>query len=127
MALALTRAPQRYETHAAGTQMVLTQVDRQNDSSNKVPFPSDAADRIGAVHRALAKRGNLSERNTADCSDIEYGNTGDLVEDAKHIIDSARRSAHQAVNVALVVRNWLLGGRIAEEELGDATRSNKSR
>ena len=54
---------------------------------------------------------------------IEYGNTGDLVEDAKLIIDSAQRSAHQAVNVALVVRNWLLGRRIVEEELGEATRS----
>jgi len=53
---------------------------------------------------------------------IEYGNTGDLVGDAKLIIDSAQRSAHQAVNVALVVRNWLLGRRIAEEELGGDTR-----
>ena len=53
---------------------------------------------------------------------IEYGNTGDLIEDAKLIIDSAQRSAHQAVNVALVVRNWLLGRRIAEEELGGDTR-----
>lgn len=55
-------------------------------------------------------------------NNIEYRNTGDLVEDAKLIIDSAQRSAHQAVNVALVVRNWLLGRRIAEEELGDDTR-----
>ena len=54
---------------------------------------------------------------------IEYGNTGDIVEDARLIIDSAQRSAHQAVNVALVVRNWLLGRRIVEEELGDVTRS----
>lgn len=53
---------------------------------------------------------------------IEYGNTGDLVEDAKLIIDSAQRSARQAINVALVVRNWLLGRRIAEEELGGDTR-----
>ena len=55
-------------------------------------------------------------------NNIEYRNTGDLVEDVKLIIDSAQRSAHQAVNVALVVRNWLLGRRIAEEELGDDTR-----
>ena len=53
---------------------------------------------------------------------IEYGNTGDIVADAKLIIDSAQRSAHRSVNVALVVRNWLLGRRIVEEELGDATR-----
>lgn len=58
---------------------------------------------------------------------IEYGNTGDIVADAKLIIDSAQRSAHRAVNVALVVRNWLLGRRIVEEELGDATRSETSK
>ena len=56
-------------------------------------------------------------------SDIEYRNSGDIVEDARRIIDSAQRTARQAVNVALVVRNWLLGRRIVEEELGDATRS----
>ena len=33
------------------------------------------------------------------------------------IIDSARTKAYAAVNVALVERNWLLGKRIAEEEL----------
>ena len=60
--------------------------------------------------------------DTNDINNIEYRNTGDLVEDVKLIIDSAQRSAHQAVNVALVVRNWLLGRRIAEEELGDDTR-----
>lgn len=53
---------------------------------------------------------------------IEYTNSGDIVRDARLIIDSAQRSAHQAVNVALVVRNWLLGRRIAEEELGKTTR-----
>lgn len=56
-------------------------------------------------------------------SGIEYANSGDIVRDARLIIDSAQRSAHQAVNVALVVRNWLLGRRITEEELGDTTRS----
>ena len=54
---------------------------------------------------------------------IEYFKSSDIVEDAKLIIDSAQRSAHQAVNTALVVRNWLLGRRIAEEELGEETRS----
>ena len=55
-------------------------------------------------------------------SGIEYANSGDIIRDARLIIDSAQRSARQAVNVALVVRNWLLGRRIVEEELGDATR-----
>ena len=40
------------------------------------------------------------------------------------IIDSARLSAYQAVNAALVQRNWLIGYRIAEEELkGDRRES----
>ena len=54
---------------------------------------------------------------------IEYGNSGDIVADAKRIIDSAQRAAHQAINIALVRRNWLLGKRIVEEELGGSTRS----
>lgn len=54
---------------------------------------------------------------------IEYKHSNDVVADAKLIIDSAQRVAHQAINVALVQRNWLLGMRIAEEELGGQTRS----
>lgn len=54
---------------------------------------------------------------------VEYRNSGDIVADAKAIIDSAQRTAHQAINVTLVRRNWLLGRRIAEEDLGDSTRS----
>ena len=33
------------------------------------------------------------------------------------IIESSRKAAYQAVNTALVQRNWLLGLRIASEEL----------
>ena len=33
------------------------------------------------------------------------------------IIESAQKAAYQAVNIALVQRNWLLGYRIASEEL----------
>lgn len=33
------------------------------------------------------------------------------------IIESSRKAAYQAVNSALVQRNWLIGYRIAEEEL----------
>ena len=39
------------------------------------------------------------------------------------IIDSARTKAYAAVNVALVERNWLLGKRIAEEELQGENRA----
>ena len=33
------------------------------------------------------------------------------------IIESSRKAAYQAVNSSLVQRNWLIGYRIAEEEL----------
>lgn len=48
---------------------------------------------------------------------LQYVCTPDLVNDAKQIIGAAQRYAYHAVNVALVQRNWLLGKRIAEEEL----------
>lgn len=50
-------------------------------------------------------------------NDIEYVRSSNLLQDAQQIIDSARKYAYSAVNVALVQRNWLLGKRIAEEEL----------
>ncbi|MDO4290610.1 MAG: PDDEXK nuclease domain-containing protein [Eggerthellaceae bacterium] len=53
----------------------------------------------------------------ASSEEMEYVNSGDLFADARGIIEGAQRFAHQAVNVALVRRNWLLGKRIAEEEL----------
>ena len=37
--------------------------------------------------------------------------------DLSSIIESARKSAYQMVDRILVIRNWLLGKRIAEEEL----------
>lgn len=40
-----------------------------------------------------------------------------IVNDVCQIIDGALKSAFQAVNFALCRRNWLLGKRIAEEEL----------
>lgn len=43
--------------------------------------------------------------------------TENILEDVCTIIDEARRNAYKAVNVALVKRNWLIGKRIAEEEL----------
>ena len=43
--------------------------------------------------------------------------TGNLLNDAKRIIDTAQSSAHRSVNVALVQRNWLLGKRISVEVL----------
>ncbi|MDR0830048.1 MAG: PDDEXK nuclease domain-containing protein [Prevotellaceae bacterium] len=48
---------------------------------------------------------------------VEYANSADLLQDACVIIDNARNAAYRAVNMALVQRNWMLGKRIAEEEL----------
>ena len=46
-----------------------------------------------------------------------YKSGGDLLADAKAIIEAARSAAYRSVNVALVQRNWLLGKRISEEDL----------
>ena len=54
--------------------------------------------------------------------DLSYINTSNLFTDTIAIIESAKRAAYRSVNVLLVQRNWLLGKRIAEEQLGDQTR-----
>ena len=43
--------------------------------------------------------------------------TDDILKDMCGIIESSQKAAYQAVNIALVQRNWLLGYRIASEEL----------
>lgn len=54
---------------------------------------------------------------------IDKKDTNDVLQDMRGIIEAARESAYQAVNVALVKRNWLLGRRIAEEELNGGSRA----
>lgn len=54
---------------------------------------------------------------------LQYVCTQNFVSDAKQIISDAQRYAYHAVNVALVQRNWLLGKRIAEEELRGENRA----
>ena len=54
---------------------------------------------------------------------MQYSSTKDILQDMRSIIETARDSAYQAVNLALVQRNWLLGRRIAEEELGGEGRA----
>ena len=49
--------------------------------------------------------------------------TDDVLRDMCGIIESSREAAYKAVNIALVQRNWLIGYRIAEEELKGETRS----
>ena len=55
---------------------------------------------------------------------IEYKNTDNIVKDACKIIDSAQKVAYKAVNSTLVIRNWLLGKRICEEELKGENRAD---
>lgn len=50
--------------------------------------------------------------------------TDDILCDMRGIINSAQKAAYQAVNAALVQRNWLIGYRIAEEELRGERRDN---
>lgn len=55
---------------------------------------------------------------------IPYVETTDISSDVAHIIELAQRTAYRAVDQILVIRNWLLGKRIAEEGL---TGSSKER
>ena len=55
---------------------------------------------------------------------IKYQNTDNVLEDVCSIINSAKYYAYQAVNIALVERNWLIGYRIAEEELKGENRAS---
>lgn len=54
---------------------------------------------------------------------IKFEKTDDIILDMKYIIDSSQKSAYQAINVALVSRNWLIGYRIAEEILNGEDRA----
>lgn len=49
--------------------------------------------------------------------------TDDILKDMCGIIESSQKAAYRAVNTLLVQRNWLIGYRIAEEELGGEERS----
>ena len=55
--------------------------------------------------------------------------TDDILKDMCGIIESSQKAAYRAVNTTLIQRNWLLGYRIASEELQGEDRSyrkNKS-
>ncbi len=58
-----------------------------------------------------------------DIEILKAGNTGDIFKDAQNIIEKTRKYAYQAVNMAMVQRNWLLGKRIADEELQGENRA----
>ena len=52
-----------------------------------------------------------------------YSGTNDIVEDIRGIIEISQRSAYRAVNQILVQRNWLIGYRIAVEDLNGNSRA----
>lgn len=52
-----------------------------------------------------------------------YKKSDDIVLDMQQIINASQKQALQAVNIALVRRNWLIGCRIAEEELNGEKRA----
>lgn len=52
-----------------------------------------------------------------------FEKTDDILKDMCGIIESSRDAAYRAVNTALVQRNWLIGYRIAEEEIKGADRA----
>lgn len=56
---------------------------------------------------------NSGQNNIMD----NYVESRDILSDMRGIIEAAQRTAYQAVNTALVQRNWLLGQRIASEEM----------
>lgn len=62
-------------------------------------------------------------KNIFSMYEIEYRQSSNILEDAKYIVETSQKAVYQAVNVTLVQRNWLLGKRIVEEELKNATRA----
>lgn len=54
---------------------------------------------------------------------INFKKTNNVLDDLRGIIESSRDAAYKAVNIALIQRNWLIGCRIAEEELKGESRA----
>lgn len=52
-----------------------------------------------------------------------YRKSDNIVSDMQEIINASQQQALQAVNIALVKRNWLIGYRIAEEDLNGDDRA----
>lgn len=48
---------------------------------------------------------------------INFVKTDDILKDMCGIIESSQKISYRAINVVLIQRNWLIGHRIAEEEL----------
>lgn len=83
--------------------------------------------RGGNITKSVTTGDTIAERikmnDTYDNSLVPYKSSGDFLQDMRDIIESSRESAYKAVNIVLVRRNWLLGRRIAEEELKGEARA----
>ena len=53
----------------------------------------------------------------------DYNKTDDILKDMQKIIETSQKQAYQTVDTILTRRNWLIGYRISEEELGGADRA----
>lgn len=62
----------------------------------------------------------MNEIERIDNNDImgKYQKSENILNDIQNIIEVSQKEAYRAVNIILVQRNWLIGYRIAEEELG---------
>ena len=72
------------------------------------------------VRRRVVNIGKMIRREMymdIEIKDIECSNGGSLAADLGTIIERSKNVAYRAVDVVLVYRNWLIGKRIAEEEL----------
>ncbi len=59
------------------------------------------------------KLGKIGQNSFMD----NFVKTDDILKDMCGIIESSQKAAYRAVNTTLIQRNWLLGYRIASEEL----------
>ncbi len=60
---------------------------------------------------------NKSEKVEQNSLIDNFAKTDNILKDMCEIIESSQKTAYQAVNTTLIHRNWLLGYRIASEEL----------
>ena len=60
---------------------------------------------------------NKSEKVEQNSLIDNFAKTDNILKDMCEIIESSQKTAYQAVNTTLIHRNWLLGYRIAREEL----------
>ena len=55
---------------------------------------------------------------------ISYEKSENILSDMQEIIEATKKHAYNAVNIALIQRNWLIGYRIFQEELKGEDRAD---